>query len=241
LKRKPIVVIIRKWLLNIANRDFLQVVRSSLSLGGSPRIFHLNLLNALIQVQIYWPETPFLTNTRQLPLMSESRPSTPKLLRESLRVSVGKQNAQYPSHRAAPIAGFLPIIWARACPWQAQLLPRMGLPIWTLTCRGAQQTLKSIGKRLASVGKGVRFFFLSHPFMSTKLLTPLLDSDGVGRKVSKIEKRGAKVDKTTLHIALQELAEVQELNAASVEVNTFFFSIRFRIPSSVLKFSVMVT
>ncbi len=59
---------------------------------------------------------------------------------------------------------------------------------------------------------------------------------GVGRKLSKIEKRGAKVERTTLHIALQELAEIQELQEASIKVtrhpipslhNLFSFSFLF--------------
>jgi hypothetical protein len=45
---------------------------------------------------------------------------------------------------------------------------------------------------------------------------------GVGRKLSKIEKRGAKVERTTLHIALRELAEIQELREASIKVTLFF-------------------
>jgi hypothetical protein len=44
---------------------------------------------------------------------------------------------------------------------------------------------------------------------------------GVGRKLSKIEKRGAKVERTTLQIALQELAEIQGLKEASIKVNPF--------------------
>ena len=45
---------------------------------------------------------------------------------------------------------------------------------------------------------------------------------GVGRKLSKIEKRGARVERTTLHIALRELAEIQELREASIKVTLFF-------------------
>jgi hypothetical protein len=48
---------------------------------------------------------------------------------------------------------------------------------------------------------------------------------GVGRKLSKIEKRGAKVERTTLYIALRELAEIQELREASIKVNHFFYMI----------------
>jgi hypothetical protein len=46
-----------------------------------------------------------------------------------------------------------------------------------------------------------------------------MHTDGVGRKLSKIEKHGAKVERTTLHIALQELAEIQKLQEASIRVN----------------------
>jgi hypothetical protein len=48
-----------------------------------------------------------------------------------------------------------------------------------------------------------------------------MHTDGVGRKLSKIEKRGAKVERTTLHIALQELAEIQKLQEASIQVKPF--------------------
>lgn len=58
-----------------------------------------------------------------------------------------------------------------------------------------------------------------------------MHTDGMGRKVSKIEKRGAKVEKTTLHIALQELEEIQGLQEASIKVNIFShksgFNLRF--------------
>lgn len=92
--------------------------------------------------------------------------------------------------------------------------------------------------QMAAVGKEEErtfFSFLSFitplfPISSTKLLTPLyysLDAHtdgGVGRKLSKIEKRGAKVERTTLHLAIQELAEVQGLQKASIEVvNHFLF------------------
>jgi hypothetical protein len=63
----------------------------------------------------------------------------------------------------------------------------------------------------------------SGPFISAKLLNTA--TDGVGRKLTKIEKRGAKVERTTLHIALQELAEIQELREASIKVNLFFHAI----------------
>jgi hypothetical protein len=52
-----------------------------------------------------------------------------------------------------------------------------------------------------------------------------MHTDGVGRKLTKIEKRGAKVERTTLHIALQELAEIQNLQEASIKVNLFFHTI----------------
>jgi len=64
-----------------------------------------------------------------------------------------------------------------------------------------------------------------------------MHTDGVGRKLSKIEKRGAKVERTTLHIALQELAEVQKLQEASIEVNLFFHT----IPEPFSVFLAMVT
>jgi hypothetical protein len=48
-----------------------------------------------------------------------------------------------------------------------------------------------------------------------------MHTDGVGRRLSKIEKRGAKVERTTLHIALQELVEVQKLQEASIRVRHF--------------------
>jgi len=51
---------------------------------------------------------------------------------------------------------------------------------------------------------------------------------GVGRKVSKIEKRGAKVERTTLHIALQELAEIQGLQEASIKEEAVFHSLHSR-------------
>jgi hypothetical protein len=54
--------------------------------------------------------------------------------------------------------------------------------------------------------------------------------DGVGRKLSKIEKRGARVEKVALDIALQELAEIQGLQEASIKV--LLLLIQFRVPSS---------
>lgn len=52
-------------------------------------------------------------------------------------------------------------------------------------------------------------------------------TDGVGRRISKIEKRGAKAERTTLHIALQELAEIQGLQEESIIVNFFLPGSRF--------------
>jgi hypothetical protein len=43
-------------------------------------------------------------------------------------------------------------------------------------------------------------------------------TDGVSRKLSKFEKRGAKAEKAALHVALKELAEIQELQTASIKV-----------------------
>jgi hypothetical protein len=62
-----------------------------------------------------------------------------------------------------------------------------------------------------------------------------MHTDGVGRKLSKIDKHGAKVERTTLHIALQELAEIQKLQEGSIKVTT-----QFRIPSPFLGDSDMV-
>jgi hypothetical protein len=61
---------------------------------------------------------------------------------------------------------------------------------------------------------------------------------GVGRRLSKIEKRGAKVERTTLHIALQELAEIQGLQESSIKVNPF---LRHTIRISVSVFLVILT
>jgi hypothetical protein len=59
----------------------------------------------------------------------------------------------------------------------------------------------------------------SHPFTRDEVvLTPRPEAHGVGRKLSKIEKRGAKAEKAALQVALKELAEIQELQKASIKV-----------------------
>lgn len=63
------------------------------------------------------------------------------------------------------------------------------------------------------------FFHSSHPFTRDKVvLTPRTEAHGVGRKLSKIEKRGVKAEKAALSVALKELAEIQELQKASIKV-----------------------
>lgn len=80
-------------------------------------------------------------------------------------------------------------------------------------------------KQMAPTGKEERAssreppFPSSHPFTRDEVvLTPQPEAHGVGRKLSKIEKRGAKAEKAALQVALKELAEIQELQKASIKV-----------------------
>lgn len=63
-------------------------------------------------------------------------------------------------------------------------------------------------------------------------------ADGIGRHLSKIEKRGFKVERATLNNGFQELAEIQGLQEAAIKVN---LSLHILLPDPFFSFVVMVT
>jgi hypothetical protein len=80
-------------------------------------------------------------------------------------------------------------------------------------------------KQMATIGKEERAssliplsFHCVHPQVRSIDARGRTHTDGVSRKLSKFEKRGAKAEKAALHVALQELAEIQELQTASIKV-----------------------
>lgn len=74
------------------------------------------------------------------------------------------------------------------------------------------------GKEERASSREPLFLHRIHLHGDEVVLTPRPEAHGVGRKLSKIEKRGAKAEKAALQVALKELAEIQELQKASIKV-----------------------